>query len=149
MFSLVICACFVTAVRLANLAACNAADTVFSPPWKTIYVRMTILRLGDKKIAPERDKETAPIDVEWELAKANRRWMDVLAEIEKLRQDMKSINAKIARLKLTFNRLEGEEEPEEEREWPTPTELQPELEELTDMEILKLYEAVKERGLLA
>ena len=96
--------------------------------------------------APERDEKTAPIDVEWELAKANRRWMDVLAEIEKLRQDMKSINAKIARLKLTFNRLEGEEEPEEEREgFPQG----PELEELTDIEILKLYEAVKERGLLA
>ena len=96
--------------------------------------------------APERDDKPTRIDLEWELAKSNRRYLDLLEEIEKLRQDIRSINAKIARLKLTFNRLEGEEEPEEEWEgFPQG----PELEELTDMEILKLYEAVKERGLLA
>jgi len=97
---------------------------------------------------PERDDIKAPIDIEWELAKANRRYMDVLAEIEKIRQELKSVNAKIARLKLEVRRVEGEELEEREDTWPQYAPAGPDLDELTDVEILKLYEAVKERGLL-
>ena len=97
---------------------------------------------------PEIDKEPTRIDAEWELAKSNRRYLDLMEEIEKLRQDMRSVNAKIARLKMEVRHQEGEEPEGREDNWPQYAPAGPDLDELTDVEILKLYEAVKERGLL-
>jgi len=100
---------------------------------------------------PETNLKRLKIDVEWELAKANQRFMDLQNEITLLKQDIRSVNGKIARLKLTIKREIGEEpEEREEGDWTQimHTEALKSLQVggLTEMDALRVYEELKRRG---